>query len=208
MLSQLVKDFRFRELFVNNTEYRAALGPGYKGLRTDWETLIRTSEYARELAEILGSETIAAKIFQNWPQFRSSFGTELDVLQTAAEGCRRLLGVVGTQWQKQSVSSLQTHALAVSHRLTEWQKNYGVITNHADKTAAMVLSSFSGKSREDVVVEAQVDDTSRQIDQLLDKGEIGRQQVLDTLDWLLLASGAATEHGLEIDTIVEHLQID
>jgi len=72
----------------------------------------------------------------------------------------------------------------------------------------MVLSSFSGKSREDVVVEAQVDDTSRQIDQLLDKGEIGRQQVLDTLDWLLLASGAATEHGLEIDTIVEHLQID
>jgi len=58
MLSQLVKVFRFRELFVNNTEYRAALGPGYKGLRTDWDTLTRTSEYARELAEILGSETM------------------------------------------------------------------------------------------------------------------------------------------------------
>ncbi len=207
MLSQLVKVLRFRELFVNNTEYRAALGPGYKGLRTDWAVLNQTSDYARELAMVLESETIAAQIVSNWPGFRSSYCVELDTLQNAADGCRRLLGTVGTRWQNKSVHSLLEHALQIASKLNEWRNTYGIVENHADKTPAMVLSSFSGKSRDDVVVEAQVDDTRSQINQQLESGEISREQISETLQWLLDASNTAAENELDIHAIVEHLQI-
>lgn len=207
MLSQLVKVLRFRELFVNNTEYRAALGPGYKGLRTDWTVLNQTSDYARELAEVLESETIAASIVSNWQEFRSHYCVELDVLQNAADSCRRLLGTVGTRWQTKKIESVLEYALQVSTKLNDWRDTYGDVESHAEKTPAMVLSSFSGKSRDDVVVEAQVDDTRSQINQQLESGEISREQISDTLQWLLDASTTATENELDIHAIVEHLQI-
>jgi len=207
MLSQLVKVLRFRELFVNNTEYRAALGPGYKGLRTDWTVLSQISDYARELTDVLESETIAANILGNWEAFRSYFCVELDTLQFAADGCRRLLGTVGTRWQTQAVESLVEHAEQVSHRLEEWHDVYGSVENHALKTPAMVLSSFSGQSREDVVVETQVDDTRSHINKQLESGEISRDQIADTVQWLLEASHTAKENEMDIEAIVDHLQI-
>ncbi len=207
LLSQLAKVMRFRELFVNNTEYRAALGPAYKGLRTDWALLEQMSEYARELSDVLESESVAAQILSNWHAFRAAYSVELDTLQAAAEACRRLLGTVGTRWQTQSVSALCTHAILIRSRLLEWQGIYGHVENHADKTPAIVLSSFSGKSREDVVVETQVDETRTRIDQQLQAGEIKREQIIDTLQWLLAASNAASDKELDIDAIVAHLQI-
>ena len=207
LLSQLAKVMRFRELFVNNTEYRAALGPAYKGLRTDWTLLAQMSEYARELSEVLESETVAAQILTNWTEFRAAYSVELETLQAAAEGCRRLLGTLGTRWQTQSASALCNHAIVIQSRLTGWQNSYGNVDNHADKTPAIVLSSFSGKSRDDVVVETQADETRTRIDRQLQTGSIQRDQVIETLKWLLDASSAASEGELEIDAIVEHLQV-
>ena len=91
--------------------------------------------------------------------------------------------------------------------MNDWRDTYGDVESHAEKTPAMVLSSFSGKSRDDVVVEAQVDDTRSQINQQLESGEISREQISDTLQWLLDASTTATENELDIHAIVEHLQI-
>lgn len=207
LLAQLAKVMRFRELFVNNTEYRAALGPGYRGLRTDWEKLSLTGDYARELAEVLESETIASLILRNWQDFRATYSLELNVLLNAADACRRLLSVVGTRWQSQSVASLLVHAQLIASRLSEWRNSYGPVENHADKTPAMVLSSFSGRSRDDIVVENQVDETRERINRQLQEGEIHRQQITDTLAWLLEASQKATELDMDIDAIVEHLQI-
>ena len=207
LLSQLAKVMRFRELFVNNTEYRAALGPGYRGLRTDWNALIHICDYSRELANVLESETIASQILRNWTSFRATYSKELDVLLSAADACRRLLGTVGTRWQSQTAASLTVHAQLIASRLTEWRTTYGSVENHADKTPAMVLSSFSGRSRDDVVVETQADETRTRINRQLQDGEIRREQITDTLRWLLAASEAAADHDLDIDAIVEHLQI-
>jgi hypothetical protein len=207
MLSQLVKVLRFRELFVNNTEYRTALGPGYKGLRTNWTALIKVSEYCRELAEVIESDAIAAKIVGNWQSFQGTYGVELEKLQTAADACRRLLGSVGTHWQKKPVRALLAHANSVSKKLNDWGDSYALADVYADKTPAIVLSSFSGKSREDVVIEAQVDDARTRIEQQLESAEISREQIEDTLAWLLAAGNKAGENGLDIDAIVEHLQI-
>lgn len=207
LLSQLAKVMRFRELFVNNTEYRAALGPAYKGLRTDWAVLEQVSGYARELSEVLESETVAAQVLANWQAFRAAYSIELDTLQFAAESSRRLLSTIGTRWQSQSASALCNHAIVIKARLLEWQDTYGYAENHADKTPASVLSSFSGKSRDDVVVETQADETRTRIDQLLLAGDIRRVQVIDTLKWLLDASTAASDGELAIDAIIEHLQI-
>ena len=207
MLSQLVKVLRFRELFVNNTEYRTALGPGYKGLRTDWNVLTKAADYSRELAEVIESEIIAAKIVQNWQAFRSTYGSELEKLQIAADACRRLLGSVGTAWQKKPVKALLAHANAVSDKLNDWGDSYALTDAYAEKTPAMVLSSFSGKSREDVVIEAQVDDARTRIEEQLEAAEISREQITDTLAWLMAAGTKAGENNQDIEAIVEHLQI-
>ncbi|NND90471.1 MAG: DUF4011 domain-containing protein [Granulosicoccus sp.] len=206
-LSQLAKVLRFRELFVNNTEYRAALGPAYRGLRTDWTILNQTSDYARELAEVLQSETLAAQLLRSWSDFRSAYSVELDTLQSAADACRRLLGTVGTRWQSQTATSLADHAQLIASRLTDWGCAYGPVDNHAHKTPAMVLSSFSGRSRDDMLVETQVDETRMRINRQLQTGEIQREQITDTLKWLSAAGQTAAENDSDIDTIVEHLQI-
>lgn len=207
MLSQLVKVLRFRELFVNNTEYRTALGSGYKGLRTQWKALIQASEYSRELAEVIESEVIAVKIVDNWKSFRSTYSAELEKLQIAADACRRLLGSVGTHWQKKPVRALLAHANAVSVKLNDWGGSYALADVYADKTPAIVLSSFSGKSREDVVIEAQVDDARSQIEEQLEATEISREQIADTLAWLAAAGNKADENSQDIDAIVDQLPI-
>lgn len=206
-LSQLAKVLRFRELFVNNVEYRAALGKGYKGLRTDWPMLVQSSDYARELTEVIGSESLAASIINNWAAFRENFSQELETLQQAAEATRRLLGIVGKRWQTQPVSALSTHAALIAGRLQEWRQEYGSVESHADKTAAMVLSSFSGQTMDHVLVESQVDEAQSRIRQQLADGKINIEQITHTLGWLSEAIATASENNLDIESIVEHLQI-
>ncbi|MFK8079392.1 MAG: DUF4011 domain-containing protein [Granulosicoccus sp.] len=206
-LSQLAKVLRFRELFVNNIEYRSALGKGYKGLRTNWPMLLQNSEYARELSEVIGSENLAASIINNWTSFRESFSRELEILQQAAEATRRLLGIVGKRWQTQPVSALSAHSALVAGRLQEWREQYGSVESHADKTAAMVLSSFSGQSMDHVLVETQVDEAQSRIRRQLAEGKINIEQINDTLGWLSEAIATASENNLDIESIVEHLQI-
>ncbi|MBX2884468.1 MAG: DUF4011 domain-containing protein [Granulosicoccus sp.] len=206
-LAQLAKVLRFRELFVNNAEYRAALGPGYKGLRTDWNTLLVLSQYARELSEVIGSEAIAAKIVRKWPEFRQHYAMDLACLQQASEATRQLLSAVGSRWQTQTIPALLSHAKMIAQRLEDWQQQHGTIDSHADKTASMILASFSGESLDHVLVESQVDETHSRIYQQLHAGEVSREQISDTLSWLQEASSAAARQDLDIDAIVEHLQI-
>jgi len=206
-LSQLAKVLRFRELFVNNAEYRAALGPAYKGLRTDWQAIQRISEYARELSEVLGSENLAASIVANWHPFRASFAKDLDVMQQGSDASRRVLGLVGAHWQTQSIPDLIQQATLISSRLEEWQDLYEMVGSHAHKTPAMVLSSFSGKSMDDVVVESHADETQTRINAKLAAGEISLDEISDTLNWLQAASDVATRQELDINVIVERLRI-
>lgn len=207
MLSQLVKVLRFRELFVNNTEYRSALGPGYKGLRTQWSELTMAGEYSRELAQVIESDALAASIVGNWQAFRSSYSYELETLQNAADASRRLLGSVGTHWQKKPIRDLIAHAHSAAEKLKDWGNSYTLDDVYAEKTPAMVLSSFSGKSRDNVVIEAQVDDARTLIKQQLDSTDLSRDEVAHTLAWLLAAGKKASENNLDVDAIVEHLHI-
>lgn len=206
-LSQLAKVLRFRELFVNNVDYRSALGPAYKGLRTDWDSLIQISDYSRELSEVLGSEGIAASIISHWQDFRRSYIKDLDVLQKGAEATRRVLGLLGADWQSRTIPELIQQSALIATRVAQWQGEYETVDSHANKTPAMVLSSFSGKSMEDVVVESHADETQLHINEQLKSGEISLEQINDTLNWLEQASSAAALHDLDIDAIVEHLQI-
>lgn len=206
-LAQLAKVMRFRELFVNNVEYRAALGRDYKGLRTDWPTLIQTSGYSRELSEVLGSERMAANIINHWLAFRDNFARELEPLQQAADATRRLLSIVGKRWQTHSLSALSAHGSMIAGRLGTWNKQYGSVKSYEDKSAAIVLSSFSGPYMDHVLIETQVDETQSRIRQQLADGEVTLDQVSNTLAWLASASATASEHDLGIDAIVEHLQL-
>ena len=206
-LSQLAKVMRFRELFVNNIEYRSAFGAGYKGLRTDWDLLAQISNYSRELAEVLGSESLAAAILNNWEHFRLNFSKDLEVLQQGGQGARRLLGVVGKRWHKQPVSALTSHAAMIAGRLEEWQVQYGQVESHADRTPDIVLSSFSTQSMDNVMVETRVDETHRLIAQQLADGDINLKQINTTLGWLKEATEAAILNKLDIDCIIDHLHI-
>jgi len=66
LLGQLAKVLRFRELFVTNTEYRQAFGPGYRGLQTNWVELEAMINYAIELSDHIESEPVAARLLKHW----------------------------------------------------------------------------------------------------------------------------------------------
>ncbi|MEE9319878.1 MAG: DUF4011 domain-containing protein [Granulosicoccus sp.] len=206
-LSQLAKALRFRELFVNNTEYRCAFGPGYRGLRTDWQTLLTMSDYATELSSELESESIAASIVKHWSTFRTMYISELDSLQSAADAARRLLQLTGHEWQSRSLPETIQRAGEIRTLLLVWQKEFGDIDQQSSRTPASVLSQFSGRSREDSLVEAHVSDTRSMIDDSLNTGKHSYLQITDTLAWLRIASDKVAGHELDIDAIVDHLNI-
>lgn len=207
LLGQLAKVLRFRELFINNTEYRLALGPGYRGLRTDWQTLEQMLDYCQELSEVLESESLAAAAMRRWSDFRQTYIEELDKLQVAGDATRRLLRIAGSQWQNRRIGELLDRARDCAQSIRECQGELGALHAHGHRTAAAVLAQFSGQSREDLLTEYQVDETEAQIDQHLRSHDNATPQVLDTLAWLKAASALAVEFELDIDAIVEHLQI-
>jgi len=207
LLSQLAKVLRFRELFVNNTEYRAALGPGYRGLRTDWTAMTQISSYARELAEVVESESLAARALGNWQQFRAAFVTDLEVLQSAAESARRLLQVFGTRWQNRPLAELLDRVADVPAKIQDWNEDFGLANRHGARTPAAVLSQFSGRSVEDTLMAQHVNETRARIDGSLSAGLTDPQRIAGTLAWLRAASDTATQHELDIDVIVDHLNI-
>ena len=204
-LGQLAKVLRFRELFVNNVEYRAALGPGYRGLRTDWEALESVSEYARELAEILGSETLAAAAIGAWPTFRRAFVMELETLQGAAEATRRLLLIGGARWQSRPVEELVEHAADLGERLLRWHLDYGDVVTHAARTPASLLERFTGREREDLMTESRVAEAQRRIAAGVTERGLSAGAIADTLRWLREASETAERHSLGAEAISAHL---
>ena len=206
-LGQLAKVMRFRELFVNNVEYRTALGPGYRGLRTDWEALESMSEYARELAEVLGSETLAAAAIGAWPTFRRAFVMELETLQGAAEATRRLLRIGGARWQSRPVEELVEHAADLGERLTRWHLDYGDVVTHAARTPASLLERFTGREREDLMTEARVAEVQRRIAAGVTGRGLSAGAVADTLRWLREASEAIERHSLGAEAISAHLAL-
>ena len=199
------------------------LGPPQRGL--PWPTIVSTAvgpagacwptfttggmttRIMKSLAEVLGSEKMAASIINNWQTFRHHFARELVDLQQAADATRQLLTIVGKRWQTQPLSALSAHATFIASRLERWHNKFGTVESHADKTPAIVLSSFSNKSMDHVLIETQVDETQSRIRRQLTDGEITIEQISDTLDWLNLASASALEYDLEIESIVEHLHI-
>ncbi len=203
-LSKLAKVLRFRELFVNNTEYRLALGPGYRGLRTDWDQLEEVLEYSQEFATVLESESIAASALGNWPEFRNAFVAELEQLQLSADALYRLIRIVGTNWQHKSVENLLNKALETAEQLQQWHDEYGEAQQYQGRTPASVLSQFTGKSRQDVITEIHVGETQAQIDEGISVGHTTAESVVDTIKWLRAASDTALANQLDIDAIVEH----
>ncbi len=205
LLGQLAKVLRFRELFVNNTEYRLALGPGYRGLRTDWNMLRLIVDYSQELSEILESESIAAAAMADWERFRNCFINELEILQTAAESLRKLLWVCGSQWQTRSACDVLEQAAIIKKKLNAWAEMHPILDQHTAKTPAKVMAQFTGKSNEDDITEIHVGETQATIDQHLNDGDASSDDVMETIEWLRSASRTASEHQLEITAIVEQL---
>lgn len=211
LLGKLAKVLRFRELFVNNTEYRLALGPGYRGLRTDWDVMKATVEYAQEFSEVLESESLASSAMGQWSEFRSTYIKEFETLKTAAESLRKLLWICGAEWQTRKVDEVLEQASQTRMMLLAWSEIYGEVAEKVapgdDKTPANVLAQFSGKSQEDVLTEIHVDETQATIDEHVSDSGASSDAVMETIEWLREASQTASELHLEINAIVEHLRI-
>ena len=207
LLGKLAKVLRFRELFVNNIEYRLALGPGYRGLRTDWDAMKATVDYAQEFSEVLESESIAACAMGQWTEFRSAYITELEILQNAAESLRKLLWICGSDWQTRPVDEVIEQSSQTRMMLLAWAEIYGSFAQGSNKTPASVLAQFSGKSQEDVLTEIHVGETQATIDEHMNDGGTTPDAVIETIEWLRQASQTASDLHLEITAIVDHLRI-
>ena len=199
-LNKLVKVLRFRELFVNNSEYRLALGPAYRSLRTDWDELESNINYAQEISDYVSDEAIAAQILGNWAEFRKHFIANLDDLQIISRNLHRLLQLGQNRNTDFALSDLLANMHMLADQLKHWNNEYGLITNYGDKTPAMLLGIFTGRYSQDRKTEQNVSHTRQVIQQFLisnrDKGSV--QRVQSTLGWL---NTAATDDSATLDVI-------
>lgn len=204
-LNQLVKVLRFRELFVNNTEYRLALGPAYRGLRTDWDALEILINYAQELADVVSSETIAANALADWTEFKKSYVDGLDELQRAGVGIRNLMQIVKPSDHHTSAAELLIKARWLSDQLNNWNMDYGLMTNYGDKTADSVLNIFSGKSTLDEESEQHVRNANDKIQNYLmnNKDDESILRINATLTWLSDAITGELANLEEIESIIQ-----
>ena len=206
LLAKLVKVLRFRELFVNNTEYRLALGPAYRGLKTDWDRLAQVLDYAQELRQVLGSAAIAASAIENWQAFRVAYTRSLPKLLTANTAVRGLLKIIRSTDQTTSTTELLIKAKFLSDQLRSWNMDYGLIKNFQDKSANSLLHLFSGKAGIDARTEDLVRDANNRIqDFLLDNQEkVALQQINETISWL---NGAVNTESISMDEIVRVMEL-
>ena len=191
-LQQLAKLLRFRELFVNNAEYRLAFGPGYRGLRTDWATLETAVDYARELADALGSDALASRALQQWGQFKDCFVTGLATVQRATEQLRKVLWVIGADHQNQVAAQVLVRASEIARSLSELQAcHHRVCTDLSAQlqsdpaqTPAAVLARHGDQSERSLEQCLLVEKGHRHIRQRRELGTLSDAGVSDTLDWL------------------------
>lgn len=207
LLSQLAKVIRFRELFVTNSEYRQALGPGYKGLQTNWSELEAMIQYAIDISDHLESESVAAQFLTHWASARTLYVDDFEHLQTAADALRKLLRVVGTSHRHTPLDKLVTNATVLADNLQGWRAPELDLSAYSTKSAANILASFSGMPRTDSRTEAAVADTEQRIRQHLQRRKTKPEAIVDTITWLLQASETAARQSLNIDAIVNRLNI-
>ena len=204
-LNKLVKVLRFRELFVNNSEYRLALGPAYRGLKTDWDALEGIINYAQEISTFTANEALAADILGDWRHFREVYFAHLDELQVAGRALHGLLQIDTPHNPQISVNELLEHGRVLAGKLQKWNLEYGLITNYGDKTPATLLSIFSGKSKQDKATEVQVRAANRQLQQYLiknqDAGALHR--INATISWLNDAASGDTASVAAIQEVVQ-----
>jgi len=209
-LAQLVKVLRFRELFVNNTEYRRALGAGYRGLRTDWNALETIVGYAREMASVLGSEALAATAMRDFSAFRNALVDDLDTLRTCTDGLSESVGTLGPTWRSRTVEALLAHLDETADRARSWRTRFGDLADLPDRatlTPADVLSRAGGAPRSDAASEHRLRIARERIAQSLHSRDADAAVVSQTLDWLRQASLRASERRLDVGAIVDRLQI-
>ncbi len=204
-LNQLVKVLRFRELFVNNTEYRLALGSAYRGLRTDWDELETLINYAQELSSVLLNESIAAQALGDWKNFRQSYIEHLDQLQQTGTALRMLMQVVRPSDHNTSATELLIKAGWLADQLNSWNMDYGLMTNFGDKTPDQVLKLFSGKSSLDEATETRVRYANNKLQShLMDhKNDKAILQINATLTWLHDAVTSDAVSLPNIESIIE-----
>lgn len=199
-LNKLVKVLRFRELFVNNSEYRLALGPAYRGLRTDWDELESNINYAQEISEYVCSEGIAAQILGNWAEFRNHFIASLDEFQVIGRHLHRLLQLGQNRDTEYAASDLLANMHSLADQLKHWNNEYGLITNYGDKTPAMLLGIFTGRYSQDKKTEQNVSHTRKVVQQFLvsNRGKNSVKRVQSTLEWL---NSAVADDSATLDVI-------
>jgi len=207
LLSQLAKVLRFRELFVNNSEYRQALGPGYRGLQTNWAELESMISYANEISDHLESEALGARLLSQWQTCRKLYVDDFEDLQEAADSMRKMLRVLGTSHRHTEVEKLVTSASVLADNLRSWRAPEVDLSPFSSKSATDVLGCFSGSPTTDSATEATVAETEYRIRQHMQGRHTERQAVVDTLTWLLQASETAARQSLNIDAIVGRLNI-
>jgi len=210
LLSQLVKVLRFRELFVNNTDYRTALGPGYRGLQTDWATLNTMLQYATDLTEHVESEQLASRLLTRWAECRNLYVENFEQLQSAAEAARKLLRIVGVGHRNTPLGKLTVHTTLLADNLHQWRKPELDLSALGEKTATDtdVLACFTGQTRTDSRTQAAVVVTESRIRKHVQSTNTQSQAVADTLNWLRQASEAATQQSLDIEAIVKRLPVN
>jgi len=187
LLNKLVKVLRFRELFVNNTEYRLALGPSYRGLKTNWNELEKIVDYAQELRQVLDSEAMAAYAMHNWTLFRNVYINTLDQLQTANIGLRNLVQIVKSYDQSTSTKAILIEAKTLSEQLREWNAEFGEVTEYSGKTANSMLQVFAKIHGLDSTNDKNVQQAKDAIQGYLKAHADAEEQVESTLHWLLSA---------------------
>ncbi len=202
-LRALAKLLRFRELFINNPEYRRALGPGYRGMRTDWARLAQCAAYSRELAESMGSESLAGKALMNWDRFRQAFVSDLATLQRAADHLRKLLWALGTHWQVAIAGEVLEQARGTMVPLAALLDEFGDVADQAaDSTAApsaatpAELLALHGRQPGNLAENSRHAESCRvQLRQRLSDGELSAKNMFDTLEWLRAASASLREQA-------------
>lgn len=208
MLAKLVKVLRFRELFVNNCEYRLALGPAYRGLKTDWDALENVLEYAQELRQILDSAALAAIAISDWKSFRDNYTRSLASLLNARHATQSLLKIIRSSDRNTRAADLLIKAKFLGEQLRSWNVDYGFIENYAAESANSLLHLFTGNAGIDSRTEDLVRDANNRIQHfLIDNHEsIAMDQINDTLSWLNTAVNTESISVKDILQIMERAE--
>ena len=199
-LKRLIKILRLRKLFIENSEYKLAFGGLFSGMSTDWRELESSIMFARQVADKISNETLAAHILEQWHNDSLDLEQLKDTASEASHAVTRLSRLLQIPADSSlPLDELLKNALQMRDKLQAMNADHEVDYPIRELNAQTILDSLET-----------LEDCRQRFQNCSDEQsqELFRQRVLETINWMESMLAREGVKSADLERLITRMSVD